>query len=684
MFQNGAGVKAVAGYGVIMVLGAAIAGGVYIKSANDTATALERYRQASQQEAQKNADQIANSFKLIYQGIRTISLLPSVKSLNRYGDNLDDNAHESIIQIYNNLRSNVTVSEVYIVQKDLEPEQIDPRTSSFEVPILMFDDAVASHESVGEEENEEKITTIAQAEAASEVEIFEYRALKEQMGYLKQHYATQSLQSDPLNLPFLGSSSVLTCDNGDYEKTKHNPDRAGIMLSVPFYSKGGLLKGTVTAVLRDNIMRQMLPAQHYALVNNTYGYAILPEKAGQETRSLAFTKQAKPDPSLLFSTAIEVKTADPMSTWMVWAGLPDSMFLESAAARAVENFRYFGYGFAVLFTLIAMGILAALQRNLRVMQDNEKRLELTLKERTAEVMEMALQQSQLEAGAESQRKKALHVMADSFEQSVKHVVADVIESSLRMQAGSDDVAKIAAETKQRSDKVAHSSHIAAQTSTQVSAAAEELTASISEISNQTQRSSIISQEAAGQASHAKKVIETLSVQSKKVGEIVGVINKISGQINLLALNATIESARAGEAGKGFAVVATEVKQLATQVNHATAEISAQINTMQAATQTSVQSVLDILDTINDISVSIQAVAAAVEEQSSVANEIARNISITAGGAQEISSNIVAVQRGAEQTGNTASQALEAAKNLHAQSTSLGHRVDEFLSGVRAS
>ncbi|NDG05163.1 MAG: hypothetical protein EB121_07455 [Alphaproteobacteria bacterium] len=82
----------------------------------------------------------------------------------------------------------------------------------------------------------------------------------------------------------------------------------------------------------------------------------------------------------------------------------------------------------------------------------------------------------------------------------------------------------------------------------------------------------------------------LAEKSTRVGQIIEVITGIAGQINLLALNATIESARAGEAGKGFAVVASEVKNLANQVGKATDEITHQINEMQGATKTSVDSV----------------------------------------------------------------------------------------------
>jgi hypothetical protein len=266
-------------YGLIISVGLAITSFVYLKSEKDFASAIERYKTISRKDTEDRAQKVTNALNQVYQGIRTISMLPSVKSIDRHGTNIDVNANESIIQIYNNLRSNVTVSEVYIVPVDIDPEKIDPVTGSLEIPILMYDDGVAAHEQKDAEAEEEKITTITQAEAASEVEIFEYRALKEQMAYFREHYPKQSAE-DKLNLPFIGSPSVLTCDNTDFETSHKDPDRNGAMLSVPFYGSLGEIKGSVTAVLRDNVMRLLLPDSNFALVNKEYNYLVMPTVQG--------------------------------------------------------------------------------------------------------------------------------------------------------------------------------------------------------------------------------------------------------------------------------------------------------------------------------------------------------------------------------------------------------------------
>ena len=284
--------------------------------------------------------------------------------------------------------------------------------------------------------------------------------------------------------------------------------------------------------------------------------------------------------------------------------------------------------------------------------------------------------------AEQERRNMMFNMASHFEQTVEGVVSQIAGSIVEMHTGAGDVSRIAQDTKQKTQFVVDTSVQTANTTAQVSEAAEQLTLAIREISEQTCKSSNIAQQANIRANEAKQLITNLAEQSTRVGTIITIISKIAGQINLLALNATIESARAGEAGRGFAVVANEVKVLAGQVATASSQITTQITQMRDATAHSVDAVQNIMEIIAEVSHSTEAVAAAVEEQSAVTNDIAHSISRTSAGTQRILETITTVQDGADQTNSTATKVVSSAQTLGQQSLTLREKLDEFLRIIR--
>jgi len=159
----------------------------------------------------------------------------------------------------------------------------------------------------------------------------------------------------------------------------------------------------------------------------------------------------------------------------------------------------------------------------------------------------------------------------------------------------------------------------------VASGAEELKASVREISETMTKSRQTASDAVGKVEAADQQAQRLSAASESMGGIVELIGSITGQINLLALNATIESARAGEAGRGFAVVASEVKNLASQAKQATDRIGQEIGNLNGISGDVVSALTSIRQSMQEVSEYVTSTAAAVEEQSTVTSEMSSSM-----------------------------------------------------------
>jgi methyl-accepting chemotaxis protein len=169
----------------------------------------------------------------------------------------------------------------------------------------------------------------------------------------------------------------------------------------------------------------------------------------------------------------------------------------------------------------------------------------------------------------------------------------------------------------------------------VAAGAEELNASVREISEAMVKSKETAVGAADRVASADSQAKRLSDATQAMSGIVEMIGDITGQINLLALNATIESARAGEAGRGFAVVAAEVKNLANQAKQATDKIGIEIGGLNSISDEVVSALNEIKTEIQNVCEYVTSTAAAVEEQSTVTAEMSSSMQRAAAEASAI-------------------------------------------------
>ena len=306
------------------------------------------------------------------------------------------------------------------------------------------------------------------------------------------------------------------------------------------------------------------------------------------------------------------------------------------------------------------------------------------KDEMLEKERLRAEQKEIESRSAVERQASMQKLADDFEQAIGQIVGTVSSASSELELAAGTLTKTADSTQQLSGAVASAAQEASGNVRTVAAAAEEMTSSVNEIARQVQQSSKIATEAVQQAEQTDVRIADLSRAATRIGDVVKLITAIAEQTNLLALNATIEAARAGEAGKGFAVVASEVKSLASQTAKATEEIGTQITSMQAATQESVGAIKEIGNTINRISEIASTIAAAVEEQGSATQQIARNVQQAAQGTSQVATNIAEVNRGASETGSASTQVFNSARSLSKESAHLKAEVQKILQTIRSA
>ncbi|WP_377806801.1 methyl-accepting chemotaxis protein [Azospirillum sp. A29] len=216
----------------------------------------------------------------------------------------------------------------------------------------------------------------------------------------------------------------------------------------------------------------------------------------------------------------------------------------------------------------------------------------------------------------------------------------------------------------------------------VAALADETFRSLGEIRLRIDNSTRIALSAVEEARKADQSVHSLRQSAEGIGNVVRIIDEITGQTNLLALNATIEAARAGEAGKGFAVVAQEVRQLASQTAKATQDVSLRIQAMQDATGNAAQALQSITAVIEEISTISLAIARSMEAQAAASATIHASIDQAASGAGVVARNARHVTGGARDTESATRHVLSAAADLAGQTVRLRGSIEQLLDGIR--
>jgi methyl-accepting chemotaxis protein len=284
--------------------------------------------------------------------------------------------------------------------------------------------------------------------------------------------------------------------------------------------------------------------------------------------------------------------------------------------------------------------------------------------------------------ARARRQDAMDSHTQAFGTSITGVMTALTGAASNVRQAADVMTESAAAVQRQAVQTAAAAGQSSADLTGVSAAVEEFTASVGEIARQVAISSDVADQAVRRAEASQATVGSLSDATQRIGDVVRLIEDIARQTNMLALNATIEAARAGEAGRGFAVVAGEVKALAAQTAHATAEIGAQIGAVHSATEDTLAAMDEIGGIIGRMGEVSAAIASAVEQQSATTHAIGASIQAVAVSTAQTAMAMKDVVAVADRAGEVSQKTLAESRHIGAESTTLRTEVEQFLDAIK--
>ncbi len=258
------------------------------------------------------------------------------------------------------------------------------------------------------------------------------------------------------------------------------------------------------------------------------------------------------------------------------------------------------------------------------------------------------------------------------------VVADVRQSSESIATGASQIASGNADLSQRTEEQASNLE-------QTAASMEEMNATVKlnadTVRTATQLAASSSQAATGGGKIVDRVVATMeqiTASSRKIEDIIGVIDSIAFQTNILALNAAVEAARAGEQGRGFAVVASEVRSLAQRSAGAAKEIKALIGE-------SVSKVDEGSGLVGETGSAMKDIVQQAQRVADLIGEIGAATAEQADGVAQVGDAVVQLDQVTQQNAALVEESAAAAASLNAQAARLVDLVSLFkLDGVSSS
>ncbi len=280
--------------------------------------------------------------------------------------------------------------------------------------------------------------------------------------------------------------------------------------------------------------------------------------------------------------------------------------------------------------------------------------------------------SDIQQGRPNSREETQRLLAGLLEMrnGLARMVSEVRTGADNISTGANEIASGNADLSQRTETQASNLQ-------QTAASMEQLSATVKNNAETARQANQMASSASAAASNGGVVVgqvvatmEDITTASRKIADIIGVIDGIAFQTNILALNAAVEAARAGEQGRGFAVVASEVRSLAGRSAEAAKEIKGLIGASVEKIETGSRLVGAAGDSMNDIVAQVKRVADLIGEISASAHE-------QTSGIQQINQAIVQLDNVTQQNAALVEEAAAAADSLNQQAVHMVEVVSSF-------